>query len=350
MSLPSSVAGFTVLPISYPGSSNTSTHYIYARAHTGSKKANTSKTTLPDSRTLFLVNVPPDATDRELVLLFKSSGTVERVVFDLDADGKEGVGGQDDEEEDDEGSELSDDADANTANAEEERDADMQQQPRKRRKLDKKPKPPQVTPLPTKPLRALRPTGRTAHLVFLDASSLERALAPQKKNRVWPSSSSTSTSTSESVEKELSGLARYTALYDSLRPPLDSVRAHADSAMEVFEYELAQTRREAGRYKKGEAIVDEDGFTLVTRGGVYGQTVGGGVGVASKVFQAEMAEGGKGKNKKGRRGREGKEKEGFYAFQKAERQRNDLLELKKNWEADKAKIEKLKASRKFKPY
>jgi hypothetical protein len=28
----------------------------------------------------------------------------------------------------------------------------------------------------------------------------------------------------------------------------------------------------------------------------------------------------------------------------------DLLELKKNWEADKAKVEKLKASRRFKPY
>ncbi|KAK7019907.1 ribosomal RNA-processing protein 7 like protein [Favolaschia claudopus] len=334
MSLPSSVAGFTVLPISYAGTStSTSTHYIYARAHTGSKKANTSKTqTLPDGRTLFLVNVPPDATDRELVLLFKTSGTVERVVFDLDAQETP------EQEDDDDDSDLSDDAaDANNANAEEEGDVDMQQQPRKRRKLDKKPKPPQVTPLPTKPLRPLRPTGRTAHLVFLDASSLERALAPTQKLRTWPTSDS-----------EPTGLARYAALYDSLRPPLDSVRAHADSAMELYEYELQQTRREAGKYKKGEAIVDEDGFTLVTRGGVYGQTVGGGVGVASKVFQAEMAEGGK--NKKGRKGREGKEKEGFYAFQKAEKQRNDLLELKKNWEADKAKIEKLKASRKFKPY
>jgi len=35
----------------------------------------------PDGRTLFLVNVPPDATERELVLFFKHAGTVEKVVF-----------------------------------------------------------------------------------------------------------------------------------------------------------------------------------------------------------------------------------------------------------------------------
>jgi ribosomal RNA-processing protein 7 len=77
--LPSTVAGFTVLPISY---SSSSTHILYARPHIGSKKAD--KNSFPDGRTLFLVNVPPDATERELILLFKQCGTVERVVFDLE--------------------------------------------------------------------------------------------------------------------------------------------------------------------------------------------------------------------------------------------------------------------------
>ena len=31
-----------------------------------------------------MVNVPPDATEREIVLFFKKSGTVERVLFDFD--------------------------------------------------------------------------------------------------------------------------------------------------------------------------------------------------------------------------------------------------------------------------
>ncbi|KAJ6588503.1 ribosomal RNA-processing protein 7-domain-containing protein [Mycena capillaripes] len=316
MSLPNSVAGFTVLPVSYAG---TSTHYIYARSHTGSKK-NVSEA-LPDGRTLFLVNVPPDATERELVLLFKGSGTVEKVIFDLDP--QETLVEPDDSDEDDE--EVDEAAEAVDG------DAAETTQPRKRRKLNK-PLPPKVIPLPSKPLRRLRTTGRTAHLVFLDASSLERALAPQPKTRPW------------SISEEPSGVAHYAALYDSLRPPLDIVRAHADSAMELFEFELKQTKQQS-KYRKGEAIVDEDGFTLVTRGGAYGQTLGGGVAVASKQFQ-ETGET-RTRNKK----KEPKEKAAFYAFQKAEQQRNKLLELKKNWEEDKAKVDKLKKeSRRFKPY
>ncbi|KAF8208377.1 ribosomal RNA-processing protein 7-domain-containing protein [Mycena galopus ATCC 62051] len=313
MSLPTSVAGFAVLPVSYAG---TSTHYIYARSHTGSKK-NLSQD-LPDGRTLFLVNVPPDATERELVLLFKNSGTVEKVVFDLDA--QETLVELDDSDE--EASENDDAVEAVDG-------AETETQPRKRRKLNK-PQPPKVVPLPTKPLRRLRNTGRTAHLVFLDASSLERALVPGK-TRSWPMTAD-----------EPFGLAHYAALYDSLRPPLDIVREHADSAMELYEFELKQTKQQT-KYRKGEAIVDEDGFTLVTRGGAYGQTLGGGVAVASKKFQ-ESGETGTRKKK------DTKQKANFYAFQKAEKQRNDLLELKKNWEADKAKVEKLKASRRFKPY
>ncbi|KAJ7614598.1 ribosomal RNA-processing protein 7-domain-containing protein [Mycena polygramma] len=315
MSLPNSVAGFTVLPVSYAGAS---THYIYARAHTGSKK-NVSPQALPDGRTLFLVNVPPDATERELSLLFKGAGTVEKVVFDLDA--QEAL--VEDDDSDDEDEEMEDDA-------EEVADDAGEGQPRKRRKLSK-PVPPKVIPLPSTSLRRLRPTGRTAHLVFLDASSLERALAPQPKTRPWPTS------------EEPAGVAHYAALYDSLRPPLDTVRAHADSAMELFEFEQRQAKQQS-KYRKGEAIVDEDGFTLVTRGGAYGQTLGGGVAVASKKFQES------GETRTRNKKKEPKQKANFYAFQKAEKQRNDLMELKKNWEADKAKVEKLKASRRFKPY
>ncbi|KAJ7291101.1 ribosomal RNA-processing protein 7-domain-containing protein, partial [Mycena rebaudengoi] len=292
---PNSVAGFAVLPVSYPGNC---THYIYARSHTGSKK-NVSKT-LPDGRTLFLVNVPPDATERELVLLFKNCGTVEKVVFDLDP--QETLVEQDDSDEEGE------DEPAEEAAVE----GEAGEQPRKRRKLGKdKPLPPKVTPLPPKSLRRLRTTGRSAHLVFLDASSLDRALAPQAENA-----------------------AMAHTLHDSLRPPLDIVQQHADSWMELS----------SPKYRKGEAIVDEDGFTLVTRGGAYGQTLGGGVAVASKKFQQT------GQTRLRNKKKEDQQKPGFYAFQKAEKQRNELMELKKNWEADKAKVEKLKASRRFKPY
>ncbi|KAF8806163.1 hypothetical protein BYT27DRAFT_7168477 [Phlegmacium glaucopus] len=312
MGIPSVISGFSVIPVSYKSSV---THYLYARSHASSSKSDSSKT-LPDGRTLFLVNVPPDATERELVMFFKNSGTVEKVVFDFEV--KEPHNDASDSE--DEGDEPVEEAQA-------------EEQPKKRRKTQKdKIEVPTVIPLPSQSLRKLRKTGLSAHVIFLDSSSLDRALASTSKPRSWPTSS-----------EEPSGLSHYRALYDSLRPPLDSVKAHADSSIQFYEYELAK-KKQKSKYRKGEAIVDEDGFTLVTRGGAYGQTLGGGVSVASKRFQRS------GETTRNRGSKEKKEKEGFYAFQKAEKQRSELMELKRKWEEDKAKVEKLKASRRFKPY
>jgi len=332
-SLPSAVSGFTLIPVTYASSS---THVIYARAHSGNKKFRPDSKgkgkapELPEGRTLFLVNVPPDATERELSQLFKSSGTVERVVFEGDKDDFDEVA---EEEEDN-------DVDMDDAQDDEEDDSENEEHPKKKRKTmkEQQPAPPQVVPLPPRPTRILRRTGGTAHVIFLDSSSLSRALVPPSKPKAWPIDSASP-----------SGLAHYTALYSSLRPPLDVVRAHADSWMELFEFEQAKKKQQS-KYKKGEAVVDDDGFTLVTRGGVYGQTLGGGVGVASKKFQDEIArEGGGGKrNRKNKKGP--KEKETFYAFQIHEKKRKELIDLKKRWEEDKEKVEKLKASRKFKPY
>jgi hypothetical protein len=47
-------------------------------------------------------------------------------------------------------------------------------------------------------------------------------------------------------------------------------------------FDFAQAR---ARPRAGEPEIDADGFTLVTRGGAYGQTRGGGVGVARRAFQ-----------------------------------------------------------------
>jgi ribosomal RNA-processing protein 7 len=285
MGMPSVISGFSVIPVSY----KSSTHYLYARLHSSSKSD--SGKILPDGRTLFLVNVPPDATERELVLFFKKSGTVEKVLFDFDV--KEPHNDVDDSE--DEGESLKE-----TQGPGEETQGE---QP-KRTKKDKK-EIPTVVPLPSQPLRRLRKTGLTAHVVFLDSSSLDLALASTSKPRSWPISS-----------EEPSGLSHYRSLYDSLRPPLDSVKAHSDSSIELYEYELAK-KKQKSKYRKGEAIVDDEGFTLVTRGGAYGQTLGGGVSVASKRFQ-RSGETTRNKNLK----KEKKEKEGFYAFHKAEKQRS----------------------------
>ncbi|KAI8982754.1 ribosomal RNA-processing protein 7-domain-containing protein [Trametes punicea] len=333
--LPTSVSGFTVLPIAY---SPSTIHVLYARAHSASKsktvkgKQKEKTAMLPEGRTLFLVNVPPDATERELTLLFKFCGTVERVVFSTGEGSfsqQEIVGDEGDSDDENQAEEAS-----RSQDEDEEEDVDLR--PKKKRKVSQ-PEAPKVVPLPSPPLRTLRRTGHTAYVVFLDASSLERALKPPQKPYHWP------------IDKETPlGLEHYTALYSALRPPLDVVRAHADSWMEAFEHEQAKKRQQS-KYRKGEAIVDEDGFTLVTRGGAYGKTLGGGVGVASKRFQEEQA--GATESKRRRKDKkEKKEKEAFYAFQIHEKKRKELIDLKKKFEEDRAKIEKLKQSRKFKPY
>ncbi|PSR80982.1 hypothetical protein PHLCEN_2v6572 [Hermanssonia centrifuga] len=317
---PTSIAGFTPIQIKY---SSDSTHILYVRAHTGSKKGKSKDILFPEGRTLFLVNVPPDATEREITVLFKQSGTVEKVVFDGDEEEVHEIGEDSDEEMEDE------------EESGEEQD-DVEEQPRKKRKMSKDSKPaiPHVTPLPARNTRTLRRTGRSAHVIFLDASSLSRALSPPSKPKSWPLDASTAV-----------GLSHYTALYEALRPPLDLVKAHADSWMDLFEYEQAKKKRQS-KYKKGEAIVDDDGFTLVTRGGAYGQTLGGGVTVASKKFQESRKTSQRYRKDK----KEPKEKETFYAFQVHEKKRKELIDLKRKWEEDKAKVEKLKESRKFRPY
>ncbi|EIM88294.1 uncharacterized protein STEHIDRAFT_95369 [Stereum hirsutum FP-91666 SS1] len=348
--IPQKINDLTVLPITY---SDECLHFLYIRAHNPGSSAKAKAKSLPSGRTLFIVNPPPDATEREITLLFKSCGTIERVVFGSPqsdaADGGDGESSEDTDMEDDEEVE------------EDEEDEPMKGPASKRRKLDKDGRSarlsaPQVFPLPSTPLRIIRPTGRFAYVVFLDSSSLERALSLSSQP---PKKKSASTSSPPYPRPWLldpeapSGLAHYTALYDVSRPPMDVIRLHADSSIELYDYNLEKRKRalqKESKYRKGEAIVDEDGFTLVTRGGAYGQAVGGGVGVASKKFmdgtgKKKDESGGTRKRKKGK-----KEKEAFYAFQVHEKKRKDLMDLKANFEKDKEKVEQLRASKKFKPY
>jgi len=336
---PLSISGFTVLPVLY---NKFATHCIYARIH---EQSNTrAKDGLPGGRTLFLVNVPPDATERQLSLFFGYAGTIERVEFrgDPTAEVPEGdisvFSGEDSEVERD---------------VEEDRDISQPRKKRKTSREDHKKRPPEVVPLPTVPLRTLRRSGQNCHVVFLDSSSAESALASShiQKARPWPSDPEVPT-----------GLSHYLAQYDAMRPPLDVIREHARTAMDLYDYQKEKDKQKS-KYKKGEAIVDEDGFTLVTRGGAYGKTPGGGIAVADKKFVAESSKGKRAKKKK-----EKGEKETFYAFQVHEKRRQGMyyevvifsvlmltpssatLDLQAKFKQDVETIAAQKAKRRFKPY
>lgn len=311
----SKIGDFGVLAVSY---SSQATHYIYMRAH--QMRANADHD-MPVDRSLFLVNVPPDSTERELTTVFSSCGTVEQVRFGGRETGRDldGIELEEDSESDGPDEEMADAEDL----IQEGPSADYSalQQSKKGRKLQNKKPPPTVVPLPTIPLRFLRNTGSTAHIVFNSAQSLHNALAlsSSKTPIPWPRFKATSAA-------EPHGLAHYLAQYRSLRPPLTAIREHADSSMEVYEYNVALKNKRNSKYKKGEAIVDDDGFTLVTRGGAYGQTLGGGVGVASKRFVDEVGKDGVAGTAH-RKKKRSKAKEGFYAFQVREQRIKGALSL-----------------------
>lgn len=123
------------------------------------------------------------------------------------------------------------------------------------------------------------------------------------------------------------GLAYYTRSHRSMRPDLGLIKDHADSALALYDHHLEAQRRKTTQG----AIVDEDGFTLVVRGGKFGRTAGkgsAGVGVASRRFVLDSKKAGisgevdaregldRGKKRKG-----GVELDGFYRFQRNERKR-----------------------------
>jgi len=87
-------------------------------------------------------------------------------------------------------------------------------------------------------------------------------------------------------------------------------KAFTDSAMEVYEYSF-QKEKQKPKYKKGEAIVDDDEFTCHPWRGLWED---------SKKFQRSAGQARSRTQKK-----EKKEKEGFYSFQKADKQRAGLF-------------------------
>lgn len=115
-----------------------------------------------------------------------------------------------------------------------------------------------------------------------------------------------------------------------------ALASELDSWLQKHEADLELKQREQA------AAMEAEGWTVVVRHKGRKKNIGeNGVrvsGVSKAAAQAAAA------------GKQQQQLDNFYRFQKKDRMRNELLELRERFEEDKRRLQQLKASRKFKPY
>jgi ribosomal RNA-processing protein 7 len=167
---------------------------------------------------------------------------------------------------------------------------------------------PSVTPLPALTPRTFGPSGsHIAYITYLDSQSLSTVM----------SYSGPPISLPKFGEGKPTGLEYYKSLQSTLRPSHTAIKVFADTSMERYDRLHSLLLSSRARQKGAGALVDEDGFTVVVRGGRYGRTGGRGdegkkslgVGVAKRGLGPKELKGG------------AAELTDFYKFQKVDRKR-----------------------------
>jgi len=166
---------------------------------------------------------------------------------------------------------------------------------------------------------------RAAHVAFASPSGLKKALALRQPMQLVIALSGSTPRLEQPATRE-------------------QLQRSADSFMKKFD--AAEKRREAEEEARHNTM-DDDGFVLVTRkrgrSTTTEESTGATVGVASTHHGEQEEPGRKKKKKKG-------ELLNFYHFQQHEKKREQLAKLREQFEADKARIAKMKQERKFKPH
>lgn len=331
-------------PVPIPSSSSKSlthtTHYIYVRPHKAVKEASIfdsqdgeGSSADENGRKVFVANLPVDITERDLRIVFGRWGVIESIDFtglgDGDTLAKAVLDLQaDDSDSDDQEDDIADQGD-------DEAGGDQRAEPtftgtskpylprrlRPRKKPVLPPSVPTITPLPPLCPRAT-PYGssgtRCCHITFLDSVAVSNVMSHPTSSVISLAQYGGPPSSSSKAQSNPSGLQYYLNLHTSLRPDLGDVKEFADSSMARFDHLQSMLLSSRAKKTGAGALVDEDGFTVVVRGGRYGRTGGrgkgvAGVGVASRGF----AKGALDEPKKGGAA----ELEGFYKFQKVEKKR-----------------------------
>ncbi|KAL1520407.1 hypothetical protein AB1Y20_021993 [Prymnesium parvum] len=166
---------------------------------------------------------------------------------------------------------------------------------------------------------------RAAHVAFAAPESLKKALRLRRALEL------------PEEETRKGGAAR--------RESREQMQRTVDAFMRKFD--AAQARREAEEAARHNTM-DADGFVVVSRkrgrSTATEESTGATVGVASKAHELHESATSKKKKKKNKG-----ELVDFYHFQQHERKREQLAKLREQFEADKARIAKMKQERKFKP-
>ena len=138
-------------------------------------------------------------------------------------------------------------------------------------------------------------------------------------------------------------------LYKSSRPAHSAVKDFTNSFMKQFEADaLAEKHRQISNEK--EAQMEDDGFTLVERGGKHGRAANeAGVQVASKLFNGGVVDEDSAEYRRKKR-KFNQPLDDFYRWQRRERKREDLANLRLKFEKDKKRVDELKQHRRYKPY
>lgn len=320
-SAPSQIAGFTVLPLSLPPLPSfpvAATHYLYCAPHR-------PKIPTPSaSRSLFLVNVPFDATTFHFKNLFSAqlglpAGRVEDVDFG---------GGRK----------------RHTSNSDEVTIERQKKQGKKRKSGDENGPNRETGDAALPPLwdRDLHAPGSTAVVLFVDRPSMDAALkaaqGTRKKSQelVWgegvegkvPALGSSSILPPCSPHFEPGGSQALTGYLNHHRlsyPSTKNLLESVDAYMTNFAQREAALAKSKARQRQE---ADEDGFVVVTKGG------------RTNPPRQEAAQALALRQKDKQNGLED-----FYRFQSREQRKAKATELVRKFQEDKEKVRKMKDRR-----
>ncbi|KAL5582033.1 hypothetical protein UlMin_014475 [Ulmus minor] len=134
------------------------------------------------------------------------------------------------------------------------------------------------------------------------------------------------------------GMKKWITEYHQSRPGLKILQQRIDDFIIAHEERLEQERKEK------EALVAEDGWTVVTHHKGRKKTTDAETGITVGSVAQAVAE-----NKLAKKKPQGVGPD-FYRFQRKEAQRNEIMMLQSKFEQDRKRIQQLRAARKFRPY